>query len=153
MSPTCPYCSAQVAAEDADRFACPSCGAEHHGECWRENGGCTVFGCSAAPSEGPTVTVGATDLNALPPPAAAPLAYPPVAFYAMQQKDRTTYVLLGVFFGIFGVHNFYAGYTGRAIAQLVITLGTLFLGSFVTWIWALIEVCVVERDGRNIDMV
>ncbi|MEO8662028.1 MAG: NINE protein [Bryobacteraceae bacterium] len=67
-------------------------------------------------------------------------------------KNRTSYVLLGVFLGAFGAHNFYAGYTYRAVAQLAITLCTLFTGAFVSWIWALVEVCVVERDHRNILM-
>lgn len=28
---------------------CPSCGIPHHTECWQENGGCTVLGCTAGP--------------------------------------------------------------------------------------------------------
>ena len=32
---------------------CPECGIPHHAECWEENGGCTTFGCRAAPHRGP----------------------------------------------------------------------------------------------------
>lgn len=64
-------------------------------------------------------------------------------------KARLTFILLGIFLGSFGAHNFYARYYKRAIAQLALTVCTLFYGSFVTWIWALVEVCTVERDGNN----
>ena len=37
-------------------------------------------------------------------------------------KSRSTAGLLGVFIGCFGAHNFYLGYTKKAIIQLVITL-------------------------------
>jgi len=71
----------------------------------------------------------------------------------LRAKSRNSYILLGVFLGAFGVHNFYAGYKHRAVAQLAITVCTLFVGSFVSWIWAIVEVCTVERDSRNIYMV
>jgi len=32
---------------------CPECGIPHHTDCWNENGGCTVWGCRAAPK--PTI--------------------------------------------------------------------------------------------------
>jgi hypothetical protein len=31
-------------------------------------------------------------------------------------KSRVAYVLLGLFLGGLGIHNFYAGYTGKAVA-------------------------------------
>ena len=67
------------------------------------------------------------------------------------QKSRTAYVILGLFLGCLGVHNFYAGYTGKAVAQLLITLliGWLVLPWIVVAIWALVEVCVVTRDAKG----
>jgi len=65
-------------------------------------------------------------------------------------KNRTTFILLGVFLGMLGVHNFYAGYTGRAVGQLclsVLTAGWLALAS---WIWAIVEICIVDKDGVGI---
>jgi len=68
------------------------------------------------------------------------------------QKSRVAFVLLGLFLGGLGLHNFYAGYVGRAIAQLLISL-------FLWWtlitivavgIWVLIEICVVDRDRQNL---
>jgi predicted amidophosphoribosyltransferase len=42
--PLCPYCQSPLAA-DGGVVSCPGCGAHHHEECWRENGGCSVYGC------------------------------------------------------------------------------------------------------------
>ena len=44
----CPFCQSGIAAEDRVA-ACALCGIPHHLECWHENGGCTTFGCEAAP--------------------------------------------------------------------------------------------------------
>lgn len=74
----------------------------------------------------------------------------PVMMAGVEQKSNLTYILLGVFFGALGVHNFYAGYTGRAIAQLLISVLTLFILSFISGIWAIIEVCTVRKDGKGI---
>ncbi len=54
-------------------------------------------------------------------------------------KSKLAAGLLGIFLGYFGIHNFYLGFTGKGVAQLLITLlscGTL---SFVSGIWGLIE--------------
>ena len=66
-------------------------------------------------------------------------------------KGRTAYVLLGIFLGGLGIHNFYAGYTGKAIAQLLITLltGWLVFPLFAVGIWVLIEVCTVTQDAQG----
>ncbi len=37
-------------------------------------------------------------------------------------KSRIAYVLLGLFLGNLGIHNFYAGYTNKGIIQLLLTL-------------------------------
>ena len=69
-------------------------------------------------------------------------------------KSRLTYILLAIFLGWLGVHNFYAGYTGRAIAQLLISLliGWLILPLFAVWIWIIVEICVVKQDRAGIAM-
>ena len=285
MNQVCPYCNAEIAPESPDRIFCSSCGAAHHAECWEENRGCTVFGCSAAPPEEPKLTVGPADFLAYPtpppprafsspppplplgpgaagsfsagappavwspplagsagglaagappavwsplplppgdgtavdvppagwlspPPSGAgsavgpPAGSPPAAWstpplpqpgdawpvppppphgavpqgaflslggynpppapvywaagpqpYVAPPKNRVAFILLGIFLGIFGAHNFYAGYTGRGAIQLSITICTLFVGSIVSWIWAIVEVCIVDRDSQNVYMV
>lgn len=78
----------------------------------------------------------------------------PVQGY-VSPKSRVTFVLLGLFLGCLGIHNFYAGYSGKGIAQLLITifLGWVFgLGIFITGIWALIEIIVVNTDAQGLRM-
>jgi hypothetical protein len=41
----CPSCHAPVLDAD-NEHACPVCGTRHHAECYRENGGCTLIGCT-----------------------------------------------------------------------------------------------------------
>lgn len=79
--------------------------------------------------------------------------------YPVQQvvlsKSRVTFVLLGLFLGCLGIHNFYAGYSGKGVAQLLITifLGWIFgLGIFITGIWALIEIIAVNTDAQGVRM-
>ena len=54
-------------------------------------------------------------------------------------KSKIAAGLLGIFLGTFGVHNFYLGYTGKAVAQLLITVLTCGIGAAISSIWGLIE--------------
>lgn len=66
---------------------------------------------------------------------------------APQPKKRVTYVLLGIFLGFFGAHNFYAGYNRNAAIQLAVSLLTCFYGAILCWIWAIVEVCLTNKDA------
>ena len=55
------------------------------------------------------------------------------------QKSKIAAGILGILLGSFGVHNFYLGYTGKALAQLLITVLTCGFGAIVSGIWGLIE--------------
>jgi TM2 domain-containing membrane protein YozV len=210
VNPVCPYCRTEIGPAVEDRLDCPGCGTPHHPECFAENGGCTVFGCSKAPVDEPKISVSGTEvsrgatrvppvvgpsmtqsagysilnLSGPPQPVGTPnaraqptppppppltgtgVAPPPVpaarGVYAPlrpqdlglakpSSKSRQVYVLLGIFLGIFGVHNFYAGYIQRAVTQLCITLLTLFYGAVVSWIWAIVEVCVISKDHDGVE--
>ena len=66
-------------------------------------------------------------------------------------KSKMAAGLLGIFLGSFGVHNFYLGYTGKAIAQLLISLlscGTL---AFVSYVWGLVEGIMILTGSINTD--
>ena len=52
----CPYCLSQIKPQ-GQMVVCPECGIPHHPECWEENGGCTTWGCTAAPRRGPQAVV------------------------------------------------------------------------------------------------
>lgn len=193
----CPYCRCDVEPGMPDAMSCEGCQTPHHRECYEENRGCTLFGCSFAPPDDPKVEVttsevsqamgssmspypvatGFGDVNAPlsfsgpvgmepPPPPPPPGESNPdttTARDAMtadiqmawltptgpRQKSRLKFILLGIFLGWFGIHNFYAGYVKRGMFQLALTVLTLFYGSFVTWIWAIVEICTVDRDSHN----
>ena len=68
-----------------------------------------------------------------------------------QAKSRGIYVILGLFFGLLGVHNFYAGYFGRGVAQLLIVAitGWFVIGIVVVAIWVIIELFVVTQDAAG----
>ena len=61
-------------------------------------------------------------------------------------KQWLVALILGFFFGGFGVHNFYLGYTNRAIIQLILTI-TVF-GAPITGVWVLVElILILMRSG------
>jgi TM2 domain-containing membrane protein YozV len=138
----------------------------HHEDCYQENGGCTVFGCPRAPADDPKLQVSQSELNAAAPVASQYVAAQP-ALYAQPQfgtatgtqpavaslhppKSRTAFIVLGIFLGAFGAHNFYAGYTGKAVGQLCLTILSFFYLAVASWIWAVIEICIIEKDSAGI---
>jgi TM2 domain-containing membrane protein YozV len=215
----CPYCRTPVDAGSEEELLCTGCGTPHHKDCYQENGGCTVFGCSQAPSDEQKVSITGQDLTSprpasagnapipgmlpgvglLPPgfnpnappkpvkappppmpdqPAAAPAPSlipragvgsmfftpaplpPPVTSQAPtfdfdltpdpNAKNRSTFIILGALLGFFGAHNFYAGYTKKGVIQFLLTLLTLGFAGIMSWVWAVIDVCTVDRDSQGI---
>ena len=226
----------EVGDAEGERKDCPGCGTPHHADCFAENGGCTVFGCSQAPADEAKVTVSGTELagsastltansqltapaapqptrpglslgagfttfhaptpetatpsqrpavaagtNGHPPPPPPPVAGtgvapPPQAvrmpqasgyasaqlvnyYQAARPKTRVIFVLLGIFLGIFGVHNFYAGYTKKGAMQLC---ATVLIGVYAEiaawlwvgiWLWAIVEICMISRDADGTQFV
>lgn len=67
------------------------------------------------------------------------------------RKSRGVYIVLALLLGGLGIHNFYAGRFGTAIAQLLITLltGWLIIPLFIVGVWALIDACAITTDGRG----
>ncbi len=74
-------------------------------------------------------------------------------------KSKIAAGLLAIFLGTFGVHNFYLGYTSKAVIQLVLTivgilLSCIAIGVFVVlgvWIWTLIEGIMILTGSINAD--
>jgi len=66
-------------------------------------------------------------------------------------KSKVAAGLLGIFLGGFGVHNFYLGFTGKAVAQLLITLLTCGFGAMVSSIWGLVEGILYLTGSKNTD--
>ncbi|MFZ2539068.1 MAG: TM2 domain-containing protein [Oscillospiraceae bacterium] len=80
---------------------------------------------------------------------------PPLNTY--EQKSKIAAGILGILLGSLGIHNFYLGYTGKAVAQLLITVCTCGFGAAVTSIWGLIEGILILTgsiavDGRGVPL-
>lgn len=66
-------------------------------------------------------------------------------------KSKLTAGLLGIFLGSFGVHNFYLGFKGKAVGQLLITLLSCFFLSPVSGIWGFIEGIMILTGSSKVD--
>ncbi len=72
-------------------------------------------------------------------------------YQGVTYKSKVAAGLLGIFLGCFGVHNFYLGYTTKAIIQLllsVLSCGTL---AIVSEIWGLIEGIMILSGSIKTD--
>ena len=97
------------------------------------------------------------------PPAQAPQPHQPVYQPAPQpgyqppnpgvpqQKSRMAAGLLGIFLGWLGIHNFYLGYTNKALVQLLVSVCTCFIAAVGMWIWGLVEGIQILTGSINVD--
>lgn len=90
-------------------------------------------------------------------------------------KNRGIFVMLGIFLGNLGIHDFYAGHIARGVAHLGLGLWfyvgflvkisrsedifdvsyafqVLFIAFLVNNIWAIVEVIKITKDGKGIPM-
>jgi len=87
-------------------------------------------------------------------PVNCPSCGAPTGLPAMGQpvpKSRIVAGVLGVTLGLFGIHNFYLGYTGKAVAQLLITVLSCFLLSPISAVWGFIEGVFILVDKISAD--
>lgn len=78
-----------------------------------------------------------------------------------EQKSRMTAGLLGILIGGFGAHNFYLGYTTKAVIQVSVTGACILLacctggltafGSAAMGIWGLVEGIMILGGTINVD--
>ena len=64
-----------------------------------------------------------------------------------QPKSKMAAGLLGLFLGAWGVHNFYLGFTSKAVIQIVVTICTCGLGG----LWGFIEGIMILAGSINTD--
>ena len=122
----CPGCGTPVEQPKASTF-CPSCGNEMAP-------GVTV--CDKCGYQAPS---GFTNTQ-------QESAYP-------NQKSKLAAGLLGILLGALGIHNFYLGYTGKGVAQILLTVFVCGTGA----IWGLIEgimifVGSIDKDAQGIPL-
>lgn len=70
------------------------------------------------------------------------------------QKSKLAAGLFGIFLGSLGVHNFYLGFEGKAITQLLLTvIGWIFcgIGPAISAIWGLVEGIIILADDTYKD--
>tara|TARA_B100001123_G_scaffold147535_1_gene170937 strand:+ start:1745 stop:2200 length:456 start_codon:yes stop_codon:yes gene_type:complete len=79
------------------------------------------------------------------PPVQVIVQQPQAGVPTMPPKSKVSAALLAFFLGALGVHNFYLGYTGRGIAQLILTL--TIIGWFISGTWAFIEFIMILCGG------
>ena len=65
----------------------------------------------------------------------------------MQPRSRIAAGLLGVFLGAWGVHNFYLGFTSKAVTQILVTVVTCGIGG----LWGFIEGIMILAGSINAD--
>ncbi len=67
-------------------------------------------------------------------------------------KSKVAFVLLGVFLGSLGIHNFYIGRTKQGVIQLLITVLSAGILSLASWIWAVVYICTVNADANGVPL-
>ena len=112
---------------DPAAVVCVKCG------CPRGQGAAYCHNCAAQTPPGAAVCTNC----------GAPLAVPVQGV----QKSKMTAGLLGIFIGSFGVHNFYLGFTNRAILQIVLTVVTCGAAG----LWGFIEGIMILTGSINKD--
>ncbi len=68
---------------------------------------------------------------------------------ATAPKSKVAAGILGILLGAFGVHNFYLGYVGKAVAQLLITVLSCFTLAIVSEVWGLVEGILILTGSEN----
>jgi TM2 domain-containing membrane protein YozV len=88
-----------------------------------------------------------------PPQWGAQPGYPPAPMPMVNdpRKSKVAAGILGICLGSFGVHNFYLGYTGKAVAQLLITILSCGILAIVSGIWGLVEGIMILTGSINTD--
>ncbi|MBU6412647.1 MAG: TM2 domain-containing protein [Planctomycetes bacterium] len=81
---------------------------------------------------------------------------------AIPRCSRLVYIVLAIFLGWIGIHNFVAGYSNRGAWQLALGLTGLIL-SFCTfgistllciavWIWSIVDIVQTTTDAEGVRM-
>jgi len=69
----------------------------------------------------------------------------------VKPKSKIAAGLLGIFLGGLGIHNFYLGYNGKAIAQLLMSILSCGFLAFASSIWGLVEGILILTGSIDTD--
>lgn len=79
----------------------------------------------------------------------------------VEQKSKLVAGLLAIFLGTLGIHNFYLGYTQKAVLQLVISLVgsvlTVGIATTAVAVWSIVEAIMlfagsIKVDGKGVPL-
>ena len=59
------------------------------------------------------------------------------------ERSKAVYIWTAILFGGFGVHDFYAGYHLKGIIKIILSL--TIIGVYISWIWAILDACIVIK--------
>lgn len=128
-----------------ETISCPNCGAANSAD----SKFCQFCG-TALPHQSPPSYAGPQT-----PPYVGPqpngYSYAGSPYPVCAPKSRLAAGLLAIFLGHLGIHNFYLGYTHRALVQLLVSLLTFGIGAIAMWIWGLIEGIQILTGSINVD--
>ncbi len=124
---TCAVCQCSLLPDD-ERTFCPSCGLPHHTDCWKENFGCSAYGCSQvnALKPGPDIQIGSGMLDA---PIQRPAPSPISASFTNETTALWEFAIL-----VASVVCFLLGVVTYGVPSMIA--------------WAAVVVFVVRRQGR-----
>lgn len=123
-----------MGAEKA-RWICPSCSEE----CGEHSSACKKCGANLSSLWRPVLKKSDSEINGI----SVGLVKP--------AKSRGVYIILGIFFGILGIHNIYIGRFFVGAAQFLITtiLGWFYIGIVITFFWVMIDIFSVKSDSAG----
>ncbi len=124
----CKNCGNQL---DDAVASCPNCGTVRG----VGNNFCPNCGAKVAPGAAFCATCGMQ------------FAQPAMQQNAAVQKSKIAAGLLGLFLGGWGVHNFYLGFTTKAVIQLILTIFTCGIAS----LWGFIEGIMILAGSIKVD--
>lgn len=76
------------------------------------------------------------------------VALKPVVAANGEQKSKLVAVLLALFLGGIGLHDFYLGYTKYGVIKIILAVCTCGIGSSI---WAIIDLVRLLTDSLNVD--
>ena len=77
----------------------------------------------------------------------------------LNKKKESTFLLLALLLGEWGIHNFYVGQTIRVIIKpLLVVLSFVFsvLAPFLCigmWIWVIVEMCITKKTASGVSLI
>ena len=127
-----PFSSSAPPAAGPRLIPCPACGREVSTQAPTCPGCGHVLGPPAVPT--------------------APISISITSPAVRKPKSRSIYIILGIFLGSLGVHNFYAGRIAQGLVQLLVSVLFYWMcgvPAMIMGIWALVECFTIRADAEG----